>query len=310
MKTHHLEINSSFRNINTYPQANTYVVSLSRPLYNVSRIELLSGQIPKSQLLIHSRNNVLRVNTFSVSLTTNSYSNGYTLASELQRQLVGSRVNVVQYVPTRNSLIFSNATASNRFYMDFTNNIELATILGFLPSNIVSTSNIIESGAINLSFPPTLSLHIMPNDSRSLDRDIFVISSNVNPLHGYTFNIMSTLDPTGTFIALKNTEDLCEYNFNKGSEDMITDFRFIWYYNTGNQLLPYDFRNANHSLKFRITCQIDKFQAITKNENAPLIVPPPVLEYPDRVYVNEDMYTYAFIFFIVLFGIWILFIRA
>jgi hypothetical protein len=117
------------------------------------------------------------------------------------------------------------------------------------------------------------------------------------------------MDPTGTFIALKNTEDLCEYNFNKGVEDIITDFRFIWYYNTGNQLLPYDFRNANHSLKFRITCLIDKFQAGDKNEEHSLVVPPPVLEYPDRITTNDTYITYAYILFIVLFGLWLLFIR-
>lgn len=309
MKVYYLDINSSFRDTNTYPQSNNYVIKLNTPLYNVSHIELMSGQIPKSQLLINSRNRVLNVNTFTVNLTTNTYSNGFIFASELQRQLVGSRVDSVQYIQARNSLQFSNLTSSIRFYMDFTNNIELANILGVLPSNIVSTSNIYETGPINLSFPYNLHLLINPNDNRVLSRDIFV-DTGVFPLHEYTFKIMSTLDPTGTFIAYKSTDDPCEYRFNRGIEEIISDFRFSWYYNNGQQLVPYDFRNANHSLKFRITCLTDKFQTCDKNEDAPIVVPPPVLEYPDRVHSNDDMYTYAFIFFIVLFGVWILFIRA
>jgi hypothetical protein len=124
---------------------------------------------------------------------------------------------------------------------------------------------------------------------------------------------MSTLDPTGTFIAYKNTDDPCEFRFNKGMEKIITELRFVWYYNTGSQLVSYDFRNANHSLKFRITCLTDKFQACDKNEDetpsSDISLPPPVLEYPDRVIEDDRYMTYAFIFFIVLFGVWILFIQ-
>ena len=50
--------------------------------------------------------------------------------------------------------------------------------------------------------------------------------------------------------------------FNTGPESVINKLRIRFYYTIGGKLIPYDFANKNHTLKFKFTCNLDKLQTL------------------------------------------------
>src|SRR6056300_499679 len=61
MKVHTLDIDSGERDTNVYAHANNYVVTLKEPIYDVTKVTLVSARIPTPQLTICSTNK-----TFSI----------------------------------------------------------------------------------------------------------------------------------------------------------------------------------------------------------------------------------------------------
>ena len=68
MKVHTLDIDSGERDPVLYSNPSDYVVHLKNPIYDVTKISLISARIHNSQYLIHSRNNQFDVLTTVVPL--------------------------------------------------------------------------------------------------------------------------------------------------------------------------------------------------------------------------------------------------
>jgi hypothetical protein len=60
MKVHTLDIDSGERDPILYPNVADYVVHLKNPIYDVTKISLISARIHNSQLLINDYNNTKR----------------------------------------------------------------------------------------------------------------------------------------------------------------------------------------------------------------------------------------------------------
>ena len=56
MKVHTLNIDSSERDTSVYAYANSYVVNLDNPIYDISNIKLVSARIPTPQLMTCATN--------------------------------------------------------------------------------------------------------------------------------------------------------------------------------------------------------------------------------------------------------------
>ena len=167
MSVHTLDIDSGERDPIAYPNPGDYVVELKNPIYNVSKISLVSARIHASQLLINDRNNTFSVNGTTVTLPNENYS-GSEIASELLTQFQSSSLPItsVTYDKSKNDIIFGGtAPFTFDFYggvNGFANTSEGLTtphdILGLPASNVSSVNNTITTGSINLQGPDALIL--------------------------------------------------------------------------------------------------------------------------------------------------------
>ena len=91
-ETYLLEIDSSQRDTVLYPNANDYMITVNRPMYNINQIKLISARIPLPQLTIDEFNNKITINmeydpgpptvvTSVVTLTKRDYLTGTALAT-------------------------------------------------------------------------------------------------------------------------------------------------------------------------------------------------------------------------------------
>ena len=79
MKVHTLDIDSGERDPVLYSNPSDYVVHLKTPIYDVTKISLISARIHNSQYLIHDRNKIFDVltnggSTQTVTLDAGNYS--------------------------------------------------------------------------------------------------------------------------------------------------------------------------------------------------------------------------------------------
>src|SRR6056300_1340906 len=246
MKVHTLDIDSSERDTAIYPHANNYIVSLKNPIYDISKITLVSARIPTPQLLVNTSNKTFSIDDVNVTLDETNYSNGTDLASDLDLKLQPptSNVDSVVFDSDTNALVFSNTSAGAhdftfQFYSGtngYTSNISSVTtphqILGFSSEDASSTSNVLTSGYINLEGPNSLILRLTAGSDE----------------------------------------------FTRGPQKFIRDIQVEFFYMSHGRLIPYDFRNQDHILKFEITCSTDKLEALPKvsPDVVKKALPPPV----------------------------------
>jgi hypothetical protein len=161
-------------------------------------------------------------------------------------------------------------------------------VLGFGSNDYASTSNVLTSGAINLEGPNTLILRL---SSGSDDFTQSVYTST--PF--YTGHIL--LDGSD-FINFNGNDDHVIHHFHSGSQKFIQDIRIEFFYMSHGRLIPYDFMNQEHTLKFEIKCSTDKLANLLKVplEEIPISIPE-----KENVYRWKMEYTYIIV--IVLIGI-------
>jgi hypothetical protein len=85
------------------------------------------------------------------------------------------------------------------------------------------------------------------------------------------------------------------------------DIKVEFFYMSHGRLIPYDFRNQNHVMKFEITCSTDKLENLSKPVEVAekKEVFEPILPRPEASPIFEIEYLYiAFIVFIGLFLIY------
>ena len=274
MKVYNLNIDSSEHAVirdefsNTFQNQNNYIVTLENPIYDVSEIKLISARIPTPQLTTCASNKTFSVDGNVFTLSETNYSNGHVLAEDLETILAppDSNVSLVVYDEETNSMNFSNVGTSNAFTFEFYDGEQGYTsisststtphqLLGFGSENYTSNTNgEIVAGAINLSGPNSLILK-MTAGSDEFNQVVYAST----PF--YTGHIL--LDGSD-FINFNGADDHLIHHFHSGPQKFIKDIRIEFFYMSHGRLIPYDFRNQDHVLKFEITGSTDKLENLPK----------------------------------------------
>jgi len=145
-------VSSDLRDSNLYPSGNSYVLHMTIPVKNISKVDLVSAHFPNSMYNITSSSNVISINGNSNIFI---HSGRYDQLS-LANTLTTNGMNVAYNKP-EGHFIISNAVSYN-FVI---NNSEIATLMGFkkgktytlVPANpkqdpLYASSNIIRSDVI------------------------------------------------------------------------------------------------------------------------------------------------------------------
>ncbi len=284
MKVVSFDVDSSERDPTVYRSPNDYTVRLNKRLYGVTKITLTAARIPNSQYLICAGNRQICVDNQTYLIKQGNYTNGFDLASNVQLALTGSKVDSVTFNELTSNLVFSN-TDSQTFNLQFFSGSNgyattstvgpPASVLGFSGEDVSGST--VSSGPIDLTGPSAIFMRITIG-SDDLDRDVFVnggtfaggVTSGVGsvPPH-YVGRIV--LNGPVTTVTLNDTP--IEYLVPSLNCD---SFRLRFYWNNGTKLVPYDFGNRNHILKFNVTCETDRFNKIYEMSEDPDTLPPPV----------------------------------
>ena len=267
MKVHTLDIDSSERDPVLYPNPADYVVSLKSPIYDVTKISMISARIHNSQYLINERNNTFTLNSggsdYEITIPNGNY-NGVDLASNVVVNS-SSKIQSSAFDKDTNAITF---TANNPFTLKFytgTNGYSntLVTgkttphdILGLTASDVDSTQTspyTLETGSVNLQGADGIIVKLS-SGSDEFNKTIF------SDIPFYTGRILMC----GDVINYSGVDDAVEHNFDSGAQKTISSLRVQFYYSSNNRLIPYNFRNANHILKLAVTCTTDKFVNIPK----------------------------------------------
>ena len=292
MKVHTLDIDSGERDTNVYTHANSYSITLKEAIYDVTHIKLVSARIPTPQLTTCVTNKSFTVkgsggNDVSSSLITldeTNYASGTALASDLDTKMQPpiTCIDSVIFDTDTEALTFSNTHNSNNFTFSFfdgqngfLSNTAITTphqVIGFSSSNHTSSGNSIVSGAINLEGPNSLILRIR-SGSDEFTKTVY----SATPF--YTGHIL--MDGTD-FINFNGTDDPLTHEFYSGPQKYIKELQFEFFYMSNGRLIPYDFRNQDHILKFEITCSTDKLEGLPRvrvpldDEVVEKDLPPPI----------------------------------
>jgi hypothetical protein len=211
-------------------------------------------------------------------------------------------------------LTFSNTHASdNAFTLEFydgtngysSNSSHFTTphqVLGFSSGNHSSVTDSIKSGAININGPNSLVLKLTTG-SDEFTQSVYTST----PF--YTGHIL--LDGS-KFINFNGADDMLVHNFHTGSQKMIQDIKVEFFYMSHGRLIPYDFRNQDHILKFEITGSTDKLENLPKvsiEEPKKVEKKEPIISIPEVV---KNSYKwrkeYLYIALIILAGLLLIFL--
>jgi hypothetical protein len=303
-----LNIDSSQRTIQSN-QPNDYTIRLKNPIYDVTEIKLVSARIPTPQLTVNASNNTFSIDGQTVSLPNTNHPNGGSIAFDLQNALEPpvSNVSTVDFDDDTNQFTFSNVGTSNAFTFEFNTGLNgfLDTgshttphqLIGFGSNDVSSNENgVLVSGAVNLAGPNSLVIKVSAG-SDEFNQTIFTGT----PF--YTGHLL--LDGTGT-LNFNGADDHVIHYFHSGPQKYIQDLRIEFFYMSHGRLIPYDFMNQDHILKFEVYCSTDKLKNLPK---VPLFIEPekPQINIP----VPENFYRwrreFGYIGLIVLIGFLILF---
>ncbi|MDB4675880.1 hypothetical protein OAE98_03740 [Akkermansiaceae bacterium] len=294
---------------NTLSRQNNYVIHLENPIYDVTEIKLVSARIPTPQLTVCATNNTFSVDGVDIALDVTNYSSGTDLANDLQLKFTPptSNVDSVIYDSDTNGLIFSNnSPGDNNFTFEFhtgTNGFNKESsqvttpyqLLGFSYDDYTSVSNVLVSGAINLYGPNSLVLKLTAG-SDEFGQSVYTST----PF--YTGHIL--LDGSD-FINFNGADDTLTHRFHSGSQKYIRDIKIEFFYMSNGRLIPYDFMNQDHILKFEITCSTDKLQNLPKIPIEEVTKEEPI-SIPEVKNVYRWKREYTYIIMIVVIGIMLL----
>lgn len=270
MKVYTLDVDSSQRDPSVHAYANNYVIALENPVYDVERLELVSARVPLSRHLVDDTNKTFTVDGVDVSLPVQAYANAVVLAETLQTVLAPptSNVDTVSYVELTDSLYFSNAAGTSGFAFEFgtgTNGFEsnvtdLVTphqVLGFPATDVSSNvSYELSSGSVDLSGPTALYVRLSTG-SHEFTKGVY----SGTPF--YTGK-MHAQGVGAEYIDFTSADDPIVHEFHSGPQKVMDSLRVEFFYMSQGRLVPYDFRNRNHSLKFKLTCSTDRLEHLPR----------------------------------------------
>ena len=302
MKVYTLDVDSSQRNPTLYAYANSYVVRLDDPVYDVSKIELVSARIPTPQRNVDVTNQTFSVSGVDVTLPARDYANVHALSEALQTALAPPRTNVDAVTYADDVLTFSNTAQYGHFTFEFysgtrgylSNTMVVTTPhqqMGFASDDYSSNVNYsLTSGAVDLTGPSALYLRLTAGSY-----DFKKVVHTGTPL--YTGKIL--LDGSN-YINFSGADDPVVHDLYTAPQPVMDSLKIEFFYMSHGRLIPYDFRNIDHSLKFKITCSKDRLENLARYvEPEELVLPPPI-----KVEVNKnDLYKWVPIGVIIVVGI-------
>ena len=300
MKVHNFTIDSSQRDPTLYVNPNDYVVTLDDAIYDVSQIKLVSGRIPCPQLLINESNQSFSYSqggtTYGVTFPPGNYT-GTELAaifdSDFNISYNASKNSFGMGTPNGGDITFLFASGNGGGQSANTN---IHEILGLPPVDIVMPGN--QFGAANFKGPNSLVLRIS-SGSEKMNQSVYVSEPY------YTGHIL--MDGTD-FVNVNGSEDKLTHEFHSGALKSLKDLRIEFFYMSQGRLIPYDFRNQNHVLKFEITCSTDKLENLTPMKEEPVEEEEekekvPSISIPDKKNLYEWKIEYIYITLIIFTGI-------
>ena len=263
MKVHNFTIDSSQRDPTLHANPNDYSVTLDDAIYDVSQIKLVSARIPTSQLLICETNQSFQYEqggtTYGTTIPVGNY-DGASLAAVF----TGNNWNI-SYNPSKNSfgmgspsggqITFKFKTGSGGYDDVNSKKTTMHQILG-LPAEDIGG----QFGAANFKGPNSLVLRIS-SGSEKLNQTVYTSEPY------YTGHIL--LDGTD-FVNVSGTDDKVTHSFHSGPLKHLKDLRIEFFYMSHGRLIPYDFRNQDHVLKFELTCSTDKLENLAPLEEKPV----------------------------------------
>lgn len=277
-----VDIDSSLRNEKVYPNPNEYVLFLSRPIYNIESLKFISGNIPNSQLTFHNENDTVYVDNVAFNLPHVNVTDGFELANILANTITSTNVDSVIYQSNTNSLIVSN-TGANNFTIQFPRNGE---IFGF-HNHELTDSNIINGQNINLDGPMSIVVQMSSYDD-VYSKDVYANKEDNKVI--YTGRILTYPG----IIRYSSIDDPLEHRFDKKVQSSIYKIKIKFSYFSGSELVPYDFRNRNHTIKLSFKGYIDKMEANKvipeENDKLPPPVDMPMFEPPKRKIERKNIF--------------------
>lgn len=284
MKVHNFTIDSSQRDPTVHANPNDYTVSLDDAIYDVQQIKLVSGRVPCPQLLINESNQSFSYsqggNTYGVTFPPGNYT-GTELAAlfhpDFNISYIASKNSFGMGTPVGGEITFLFASGNGGGQSANTN---IHEILGLPPTDITMPGNIF--GAANFKGPNSLVLRIS-SGSEKMNQSVYVSEPY------YTGHIL--LDGTD-FVNTNGNDDKLTHEFHSGALKSVKDLRIEFFYMSQGKLIPYDFRNQNHVLKFEITCSTDKLENLTSM--SPAEEEKEVVNIPDTTTVEKEKNLYEF----------------
>jgi hypothetical protein len=305
---------------------------LNRNLYNVTNITLISAQLPLSQTHICDTNNTFSINGTQIVLPNRNFADGDELKTYLGLELdiqTSNLIDNVDFDSNTNILKFSNtATTPSNYTFEFYDgvngyaNLEAtngtpASVMGFNNSNITSTSGNLFSNVIDLHGPTSIVM-MLTAGANKLSRSVYSQgpTSNVSAVGNldsteshYFARLITGRGLENEFLTFKDDYPV-EYYFHQGPESSISEIRIEFFYTIGTRLVPYDFGMRNHTLKFKITCSLDKLSPLKDQKVYKKILPPPVelpsIKRPQRMDKNKLLLV---LFICLLCGLFLLMIK-
>lgn len=290
MKVHQLTIDSGQRDASLYANPNDYVINLETPIYDVSQIKLVSARIPTPQLPVCATNNTIpfratkqdsTVEDFTVNIQdgpNHPLVTGQQIAAAFSS--IGAGYNFqFSYDADRNKLLIGQPTDPDGNHLQqltfffktgqdgyddsSSEHTTMHQVLGFLPLDVdIVGGAATDFSTMNLNGPNSLVMRIS-SGSEHLNQTL--PSSGQTPY--YTGHIL--LDGTD-FVNVNGKDDKLTHEFHTGSLKSISDLRIEFFYMSHGRLIPYDFRNQDHVLKFEITCSTDKLENLTPMKEEPV----------------------------------------
>jgi len=282
MAVHTIDIDSGERDASLYPNPNAYTIDLKTPVFDVTKLEVTSARIPTPNFVIHDNNNRFSVRidapapdagTYTVSLNERHYPNGTTLASEILTAISNAGVTTidnVEFISAQDSLKFSNVASSDEFALLFRSGVDgwdsnVLTrttpnqVFGMPARDISSSNSIIDlEGRVDFECGPKTYVVKITAGSDVLGQTVF---SN-NPFYTGTFMAKSTISEQYT--TFFSNDDPVTHEFTGGAQKQIDSLRIEWFYKENNKLVPVDFRDRDHAVKLRLSCETDRRKPLSK----------------------------------------------
>lgn len=123
-------VDSKNRDVHVFPSGNSYVLHLTTPIKNVSRVDLVSARVPNTMYNLTNGSNVISTSTSNLSLNQGFYS-VYTLASSITDAGV-----TLDYLPEEGHFIFSGASS----FTIKIQSVELAKMLGLANQTVYTAT--------------------------------------------------------------------------------------------------------------------------------------------------------------------------